>query len=269
MTTGERLPTGKEHRPPLTAPHSSGAAPLLDCQGLTMRFGGLTALHGVDLVCWPGEILGLIGPNGSGKTTLFNIITGLLRPRSGKVRFEGRDITGWPPHRICRGGIARTYQLVRPFASLTALENVMAGLAFGRAERNSLDYAAEARRLLEVVGLADRAERPARSLTLVQRKRLEIARALGARPRLLLLDEVVAGLNPAETESMLDVMRSMRADGLTIVVIEHNMRVIMGLSDRVVVLHHGVKLADGPPQQVAADPEVIAAYLGQPPTAAP
>src|SRR5436189_5295565 len=163
---------------------------LLECQNITVRFGGLTALHRVDVASRSGEILGLIGPNGSGKTTLFNVITGLLRPQSGTVSLEGRDITGLAPHRICHDGIARTYQLVRPFASLTARENVLAGIASGRGARDGLRPEPEVERLLELVGLADLADRSASGLNLAQRKRLEIARALGTRPRLLLLDEV-------------------------------------------------------------------------------
>ena len=228
-----------------------------------MRFGGLTALSRVELTSRAGEILGLIGPNGSGKTTLFNVITGVLRPQSGTVSLEGRDITGLAPHQICRGGIARTYQLVRPFASLTARENVLAGIAFGRGARDGSRPEREVERLLELVGLADLSGRPASSLNLAERKRLEIARALGSRPRLLLLDEAIAGLNPVETTSMLDLIGGLRAGGLAIVLIEHNMRVIMGLSDRVVVLHHGEKLAEGSPEAVSQDPRVVAAYLGQ------
>jgi branched-chain amino acid transport system ATP-binding protein len=236
---------------------------LLECQEITMRFGGLTALSRVELTSRAGEILGLIGPNGSGKTTLFNVITGVLRPQSGTVSLEGRDITGLAPHQICRGGIARTYQLVRPFASLTARENVLAGIAFGRSARDGSRPEREVERLLELVGLADLSGRPASSLNLAERKRLEIARALGSRPRLLLLDEAIAGLNPVETTSMLDLIGGLRAGGLAIVLIEHNMRVIMGLSDRVVVLHHGEKLAEGSPEAVSQDPRVVAAYLGQ------
>jgi branched-chain amino acid transport system ATP-binding protein len=228
-----------------------------------MRFGGLYALRGVSLTCQQGEILGLIGPNGSGKTTLFNVITGFLRPQSGSVFLDEVEITGWEPHRICHLGIARTYQVVRPFASLSARENVEAGIAFGGGRSDGLDPAAEVERLLTMVGLVDQADRPARSLTLVQRKRLEVARALGTQPRLLLLDEVVAGLNPSETEGVLSLIADLRRGGLTVILIEHNMRVIMGLSDRVVVLHHGEKLAEGPPRAVSEDAGVIAAYLGQ------
>ena len=236
---------------------------LLECRQVTVRFGGLRALRDVDLTCRQGEILGLIGPNGSGKTTLFNVITGVLRPEQGAVYLDGKNITGQPPHRICHDGIARTYQLVRPFSSLSPHENVLAGLAFGRAIGDRLDAGQEALRLLALVGLADHADHQSSGLTLVQRKRLEIARALGTSPRLLLLDEVVAGLNPAETESMLDLIGGLRREGLTLIVIEHNMRVVMGLSDRVVVLHHGEKLAEGPPDEVSRDPAVVAAYLGQ------
>ena len=242
---------------------ANGAAsgPLLDCRGIVMRFGGLHALNRVDLACRAGEILGLIGPNGSGKTTLFNVVTGVLRPQAGSVRFAGRAITGRAPHEICHAGIARTYQLVRPFASLTAAENVLAGLAFGRAAGGR--PAADAGQLLDLVGLAGQADRPAASLTLIQRKRLEVARALATGPRLLLLDEVAAGLNPAEVAGMLDLIGGLRQGGLTIILIEHNMRIIMGLSDRVAVLHHGEKLADGPPDEVSRDEAVLEAYLGR------
>jgi branched-chain amino acid transport system ATP-binding protein len=236
--------------------------PLLECEQITMRFGGLFALRGVDLVCRQGEILGLIGPNGSGKTTLFNVVTGVFRPSMGRIRFEGRDITGLAPHRVCHAGIARTYQLVRPFGSLSARDNVLAGIRFGRGERGGRSPGEEVDRLLELVGLSDHGDRPASTLTLVQRKRLEVARALGTGPRLLLLDEVVAGLNPAEAETTLQLIGGLRDGGLTIVLIEHNMRVVMGLSDRVVVLHHGEKLAEGTPHEVSRDPGVVSAYLG-------
>jgi branched-chain amino acid transport system ATP-binding protein len=241
---------------------AAGAGLLLDCRGIVMRFGGLHALSRVDLSCRPGEILGLIGPNGSGKTTFFNVVTGVLRPQAGTVRLDGREIAGWPPHRICQAGVARTYQLVRPFASLTARENVLAGLTFGHRRRDESSELEEVERLLELVGLGGLGDRPAARLTLVQRKRLEIARALATGPRLLLLDEAVAGLNPTEVAGMLELIAGLRRDGLTLILIEHNMRVIMGLSDRVVVLHHGEKLADGSPEQVSRDEAVLAAYLG-------
>ena len=218
----------------------------------------------VDLAVREGEILGLIGPNGSGKTTLFNLVTGFYRPDGGRIRLGERDVTGWPPPRLCKQGIARTFQLVRPFQQLTVRQNVEVGRVYGREPaRDRRQAAAQADALLELVGLADLSGRPASSLNLAERRRLEIARALGSRPRLLLLDEAIAGLNPVETTSMLDLIGGLRAGGLGIVLIEHNMGVIMGLSDRVVVLHHGEKLAEGSPEAVSQDPRVVAAYLGQ------
>ena len=238
---------------------------LLECEDITMFFGGLAALKGVSLTCSEGEILGLIGPNGSGKSTLFNVITGFLRPQTGRVHFRGREITGAKPHQVCRLGIARTYQLVRPFPSLTARENVLAGLAFGAGGRAGAGDDAQAMvdDLVARVGLAEKADWRAEHLTLVERRRLEIARALAGRPELLLLDEVVAGLNPAETAALLSLIAAIRESGVTVILIEHNMRVITGLSDRVVVLHHGEKLAEGPPEEVLRHAEVISAYLGQ------
>jgi branched-chain amino acid transport system ATP-binding protein len=226
-----------------------------------VKFGGLAALAGVSLGVGPGEIVGLIGPNGAGKTTLFNVVSGLVRPTAGAVRFQGRPISGLPSFRIARLGIARTFQLVRIMPTLTVVQNVLVGLHFtGRAPAG--DGHAEARRLLGAVGLAERAEEPAAGLPLADRKRLEIARALATRPALLLLDEVLSGVRAAEARALMDLIREIRQGGTTIVMIEHIMKAIMTLSDRVVVLHHGEKIAEGAPEAVAAAPAVVQAYLG-------
>lgn len=241
---------------------------LLEVTGISKRFGGLQAVHDLNLTVRDGEILGLIGPNGAGKSTVFNLINGVYPPDQGRIVFKGRDITGEPPYRIARHGLARTHQIVQPLMGMTVLENCTVGACFGR-EHLPLGPAREVvREVAEIVGLTDRLDHLAGQLTTAGKKRLELARALSARPELLLLDEVLAGLNPTEIERMITVIRRIRDRGIAILMIEHVMRVIMSLSDRIVVLNLGDKLAEGTPREIASNPEVIAAYLGEPePTA--
>ena len=237
------------------------SAPLLEVEGVSKRFRGLKAVDGVSFSVPRGAIIGLIGPNGAGKTTIFNMIAGVLKPDRGSIRLDGRDITGLRPDAACRAGIGRTFQLVRPFATLTVLENVVIG-AFRQKHK-----LAEAERLamevLERLGLAARARDEARSLTLADRKRLETARALATGPKLLLLDEVMAGLRPTEIDVMVNSFSELVRDtGLTILLTEHVMRAVMALSHHIVVLHHGQKICEGNPEEVARDPKVLESYLG-------
>ena len=237
---------------------------LLEGRGVTKRFGGLTAVSEVDFELHRGEILGLIGPNGAGKTTLLDCLTGVEPPNEGTITFAGQSLIGLKPHQVVKRGIARTFQVVQPFPTLTVTDNVAMGALFGSARahkdvRQAREVAAEK---LAFVGLAEKADQPAAQLTLGERKRLELAKSLATEPELLLLDEVNAGLNTAEIETAIDLIRKIRDDGVTLIVIEHVMKVIMDLSDRVIVLHHGEKIAQGSPDDVTRDEGVIRAYLG-------
>ncbi len=236
-------------------------AALLALAGVSKSFGGLRAVAGLSFEVAEGEIVGLIGPNGSGKTTVFNVISGVYVPDAGRIAFAGEPIAGRRPHEICHRGIGRTFQIVQPFNSLTVLENVRVG-AF-RTLRDPDRAAAEAEAVLELVGLGVKRAALPPSLTIADRKRLELARALATRPRLLLLDEVMAGLRPTETLEIIELIRKIHAGGVTLLVIEHVMRAIMSLSHRIVVVHHGEKIAEGPPREVARHPEVVRAYLGE------
>jgi branched-chain amino acid transport system ATP-binding protein len=239
--------------------------PALEVRHLARRFGGLAAVDDVSFAVQPGEILGLIGPNGAGKTTLVNLITGLDRPNAGDVLFFGQSVRRLPPHARGRLGLARTFQVVKPLLGMTVRENVMVGALFGTAghTRDMAEAGRQADAALATVGLDAKTQAPVEELTLADRKALELARALATGPRLLLLDEVMAGLNPVETDAKIALLRRLNEAGLTLLVIEHVMKVVMSLSHRVLVLHHGQQIAQGPPAEVARDEGVIRAYLGQ------
>ncbi len=234
---------------------------LLEVSNLTKRFGGLTAVRDLSFSVDEGMIMGLIGPNGAGKTTTFNMISGFILPSEGTVQFDGRVLNGMKPHEICALGLARTFQIVQPFPEITALENVMIG-AFVRYS-NTYDARKKAMETLERVGLASRANSLAKDLPLLALKRLEIAKALATEPKMLLLDEVAAGLNAVEVEEVLDLVKELNHDGITFLLVEHVMKVVMSLSDRIVVLNFGEKIAEGTPQEVSRDPQVLKAYLGE------
>lgn len=236
---------------------------LLELEKVSKAFGGVRAVREVSLSVQEGELLGVMGPNGSGKTTLFNLITGTLTPDAGRILLRGEEITHLSPHRTCAKGIARTFQLVRPFLGLSAIENVLVGGLYGRRRIGARAALAEGEHLLEFVGLPGKARVLASQLTVMDRKRLELARALATSPQLLLLDEFMAGLNPAETESAMRLIKELQREGLTLVMVEHIVWALLDLSQRIVVLSAGEKIADGPPAAIASDSTVIDVYLGR------
>ena len=238
--------------------------PILEGQGVTKYFGGLAAVSDVDFHVNQGEILGLIGPNGAGKTTLFGLISAAYVPKPGVIKFKGENITGLKPHQICRQGVARTFQSVKIFPNMSVLDNVVLGVHFGTPEQVTASRATEeAEKLLEFVGLSAKATVPAGDLTLVNQKLLEVARALATKPEVLLLDEIMAGLNPTEVALAMELVSKIRAKGITILMIEHVMKAIMSVCDRIMVLHHGKKIAEGTPQEIATSETVIKVYLGE------
>ena len=237
---------------------------ILDGEGVKKNFGGLAAVANVDFCINQGEIVGLIGPNGAGKTTIFNLISGALVPTSGQIRFNGKNITGLKPHQICKRGVARTFQSAKLFADMTVINNVLVWSLFGKSTSTPVaDAEMEAREALAFVGLSEKEGLPAKDLGIAAQKRLEIARALATKPQVLLLDEVMAGLNPTEVTQAIELIKEIWNKGISVFMIEHVMKAVMGMADRIIVLHHGEKIAEGTPEAIAENRKVVEVYLGE------